>query len=150
MILRRWSLSKDWVKAKIPSWFFCSHDVAAPVSPMNQEVTCYIDYNVSMPAQNLWRVEIMNKDTEGEYWQTIRSHVRLVHIDTEQALKVKFSTNSLLCLMLLVQCSWIWAHPVISQRSNLGFFLRCRWLFFRLIVGPSQVLMHFEHEKFNF
>ncbi|KAK6196438.1 hypothetical protein SNE40_001664 [Patella caerulea] len=33
-----------------------SHDVAAPVTPQNQEVTCYIDYNVSMPAQNLWRV----------------------------------------------------------------------------------------------
>ena len=33
-----------------------SHDVAAPVTPQNQEVSCYIDYNVSMPAQNLWRV----------------------------------------------------------------------------------------------
>ncbi|XP_064649155.1 protein O-mannosyl-transferase 1-like [Lineus longissimus] len=65
-----------------------SHDVAAPISPMNQEVSCYVDYNVSMTPQNLWRVEIMNKDTEGEYWQTIRSHVRLVHVKTEQALKL--------------------------------------------------------------
>ena len=34
----------------------CSHDVAAPVTPQNQEVSCYIDYNISMPTQNLWRV----------------------------------------------------------------------------------------------
>jgi dolichyl-phosphate-mannose--protein O-mannosyl transferase len=33
-----------------------SHDVAAPVTPQNQEVTCYIDSNVSMAAQNQWRV----------------------------------------------------------------------------------------------
>ena len=34
----------------------CSHDVAAPLSPGQQEVTCYIDYNISIPAQSLWRV----------------------------------------------------------------------------------------------
>jgi len=33
-----------------------SHDVAAPLNPANQEVSCYIDYNISMPAQNLWKV----------------------------------------------------------------------------------------------
>ncbi|KAM9083561.1 protein O-mannosyl-transferase 1 isoform 2-T6 [Megaptera novaeangliae] len=33
-----------------------THDVAAPLSPHSQEVSCYIDYNVSMPAQNLWRL----------------------------------------------------------------------------------------------
>ena len=33
-----------------------SHDVAAPVSPQCQEVSCYINYNVSMAPQNLWRV----------------------------------------------------------------------------------------------
>lgn len=38
------------------SFLSFSHDVAAPVTPQNQEVSCYIDYNVSMPAQNLWRV----------------------------------------------------------------------------------------------
>lgn len=34
----------------------CRHDVAAPLSPHSQEISCYIDYNISMPAQNLWRV----------------------------------------------------------------------------------------------
>lgn len=32
------------------------HDVAAPLSPHSQEVSCYIDYNISMPAQNLWKL----------------------------------------------------------------------------------------------
>lgn len=64
-----------------------SHDVAAPVSPQHQEVSCYIDYNISFPAQNLWRVEIANKDTEGEVWHTIHSHVRLVHVNSSQAMK---------------------------------------------------------------
>ncbi|XP_063902721.1 protein O-mannosyltransferase 1 isoform X1 [Zophobas morio] len=64
-----------------------SHDVAAPVSPQCQEVSCYIDYNVSMPAQNLWRVEILNKDQNGESWHTIQSLIRLIHVDTNTALK---------------------------------------------------------------
>ncbi|XP_063430607.1 protein O-mannosyl-transferase 1-like [Mytilus trossulus] len=64
-----------------------SHDVAAPITPQNQEVTCYIDYNVTMPAQNLWRVEVINRDTDGNKWQTIKSHIRLVHVNTSQALK---------------------------------------------------------------
>ncbi|KRT84609.1 hypothetical protein AMK59_2027 [Oryctes borbonicus] len=64
-----------------------SHDVAAPMSPQCQEVSCYIDYNVSMPAQNLWRVDIINKDQNGDTWHTIQSLVRLIHVDTNQALK---------------------------------------------------------------
>ncbi|XP_059487784.1 protein O-mannosyltransferase 1 [Neocloeon triangulifer] len=64
-----------------------SHDVAAPMSPQNQEVTCYIDYNISMPAQNLWRVDISNKDQVGDTWHTIESMVRLVHVNSSQALK---------------------------------------------------------------
>ncbi|XP_013793858.1 protein O-mannosyl-transferase 1-like [Limulus polyphemus] len=64
-----------------------SHDVAAPMSPQHQEVSCYIDYNISFPAQNLWKVEIVNKDTEGAVWHTIHSHVRLIHVNSTQALK---------------------------------------------------------------
>jgi len=40
-----------------------------------QEVSCYIDYNVSMPAQNLWRVDIINRDQVGDIWHTIESLV---------------------------------------------------------------------------
>ncbi|XP_015189217.1 PREDICTED: protein O-mannosyltransferase 1 isoform X3 [Polistes dominula] len=64
-----------------------SHDVAAPMTPQSQEVSCYIDYNVSMPAQNLWRVEITNKDQSGDIWHAIQSQVRLIHVNTEYALK---------------------------------------------------------------
>ncbi|XP_049830868.1 protein O-mannosyltransferase 1 isoform X1 [Schistocerca gregaria] len=64
-----------------------SHDVAAPMSPQNQEVSCYIDYNVSMPAQNLWRVDIINRDQVGDVWHTIESLVHLIHVNSSQALK---------------------------------------------------------------
>ena len=64
-----------------------SHDVAAAMSPHNQEVSCYIDYNVSMPAQNLWKVDIINEDQTGQVWHAIRSSVRLIHVNTSQALK---------------------------------------------------------------
>ncbi|KAF9804116.1 hypothetical protein SFRURICE_020544 [Spodoptera frugiperda] len=64
-----------------------SHDVAAPVSPQSQEVSCYIDYNVSMPAQNLWRVDIVNRASEDATWDSIRSLVRLIHVDSGSALR---------------------------------------------------------------
>lgn len=64
-----------------------SHDVAAPMSPQCQEVSCYIDYNVTMPAQNLWRVEIMNRELSGDSWHTIQSLVRLIHVNSSQALR---------------------------------------------------------------
>ncbi|KAH9639863.1 hypothetical protein HF086_015714, partial [Spodoptera exigua] len=64
-----------------------SHDVAAPVSPQSQEVSCYIDYNVSMPAQNLWRIDIVNRDSEDATWDSIRSLVRLIHVDSGSALR---------------------------------------------------------------
>jgi dolichyl-phosphate-mannose-protein mannosyltransferase len=64
-----------------------SHDVAAPVSPSSQEVSCYIDYNISMPAQILWKVEILNKEEEGVYWHAIKSQVRLLHVTTNTALR---------------------------------------------------------------
>lgn len=64
-----------------------SHDVAAPLTPHNQEVSCYIDYNISMPAEYLWRVEIVNRETAGDVWHTINSQVRLVHVNTSHALR---------------------------------------------------------------
>ncbi|XP_034951544.1 protein O-mannosyltransferase 1 [Chelonus insularis] len=64
-----------------------SHDVAAPMTPQSQEISCYIDYNVSMPTQNLWRVEIVNRDQLGDVWYAIQSQVRLIHVGTEYALK---------------------------------------------------------------
>lgn len=45
----------QWVLFSRVVWF-SRHDVAAPLSPHSQEVSCYVDYNISMPAQNLWRL----------------------------------------------------------------------------------------------
>ncbi|CAH1391620.1 unnamed protein product [Nezara viridula] len=64
-----------------------SHDVSAPMSPHNQEVSCYIDYNISMPPLTLWKVDIVNRDQEGDIWHTIQSQVRLIHLNSSQALK---------------------------------------------------------------
>uniref|UniRef100_A0A2K5PW37 Dolichyl-phosphate-mannose--protein mannosyltransferase n=1 Tax=Cebus imitator TaxID=2715852 RepID=A0A2K5PW37_CEBIM len=64
------------------------HDVAAPMSPHSQEVSCYIDYNISMPAQNLWRLEIVNRRSDTEVWKTILSEVRFVHVNTSAVLKL--------------------------------------------------------------
>ena len=67
-----------------------SHDVAAPLTPENQEVSCYIDYNISMPSQNLWRVELEDQGSSGgggdSRWRAVQSKVRLVHVDTKQTL----------------------------------------------------------------
>uniref|UniRef100_A0A3Q3DMZ3 dolichyl-phosphate-mannose--protein mannosyltransferase n=1 Tax=Hippocampus comes TaxID=109280 RepID=A0A3Q3DMZ3_HIPCM len=70
------------------SRFLNSHDVAAPVSPHAQEVSGYIDFNVSMPAQNLWRVDVVNREDDSEVWKTILSEVRLVHVNTSAVLKL--------------------------------------------------------------
>uniref|UniRef100_A0A8C6TB10 Protein O-mannosyl-transferase 1 n=1 Tax=Neogobius melanostomus TaxID=47308 RepID=A0A8C6TB10_9GOBI len=70
------------------SRFLNSHDVAAPMSPHAQEVSGYINYNVSMAPQNLWTVEISNRETDTEVWKTILSDVRLIHLNTSAVLKL--------------------------------------------------------------
>jgi dolichyl-phosphate-mannose-protein mannosyltransferase len=52
-----------------------SHNVAAPASPTKQEISCYIDHNVSMPAQDIWRVEITNREEVGDVWHALESLV---------------------------------------------------------------------------
>ncbi|XP_054996247.1 protein O-mannosyl-transferase 1 isoform X4 [Sorex araneus] len=68
--------------------FLNTHDVAAPLTPHAQEVSCYVDYNISMPAQNLWRLDIVNRDSDAEIWKNILSEVRLVHVNTSAVLKL--------------------------------------------------------------
>ncbi|XP_001353911.3 protein O-mannosyltransferase 1 [Drosophila pseudoobscura] len=64
-----------------------SHDVAAPMTPQCQEVSCYIDYEIKMAGELLWRVEILNRNSEGDSWHAIKSEIRLVHESTGAALK---------------------------------------------------------------
>ncbi|XP_067398021.1 protein O-mannosyl-transferase 1 isoform X2 [Emydura macquarii macquarii] len=72
----------------ITTRYLNTHDVAAPLSPHSQEIACYIDYNISMPAQNLWRVEIVNRESDTDVWKTILSEVRFVHVNTSAVLKL--------------------------------------------------------------
>ncbi|KAM5331671.1 protein O-mannosyl-transferase 1 isoform 1-T5 [Glossophaga mutica] len=65
-----------------------THDVAAPRSPHAQEVSCYVDYNISMPAQSLWRLDVVNRDSDADTWKTILSEVRFVHVNTSAILKL--------------------------------------------------------------
>ncbi|XP_062361866.1 protein O-mannosyl-transferase 1 isoform X4 [Cinclus cinclus] len=76
----------------ITTRYLNTHDVAAPLSPHSQEVSCYIDYNISMPAQNLWRVEIVNRESDTDVWKTILSEVRFIHVNTSAVLKWKILT----------------------------------------------------------
>ncbi|XP_016959180.2 protein O-mannosyltransferase 1 [Drosophila biarmipes] len=64
-----------------------SHDVAAAMTPQCQEVSCYIDYEIKMAGELLWRVEILNRDSEGDSWHAIKSEIRLIHESTGAALK---------------------------------------------------------------
>ncbi|XP_071520863.1 protein O-mannosyltransferase 1 isoform X1 [Panulirus ornatus] len=64
-----------------------AHDVAAAMSPHNQEVAAYIDYNVSMPAQTHWRVDLLNSELTDGYWHAVESQIRLIHVNSSQALK---------------------------------------------------------------
>ncbi|XP_038054407.1 protein O-mannosyl-transferase 1-like [Patiria miniata] len=65
-----------------------SHDVAAPMSPHFMEVSGYIDYNITIPEQSLWKVIILNAETEGDTWKALSSHVRFLHLNTSQYLRV--------------------------------------------------------------
>lgn len=69
-----------------------SHDIAAPMSPYNQEVSCYIDYNISMLAQNFWQIKLLNPDDTDNYWHAINSRVQLIHVNSTQALKVNLKS----------------------------------------------------------
>ncbi|XP_059608040.1 protein O-mannosyltransferase 1 [Phlebotomus argentipes] len=93
-----------------------SHDVAAPVTPQAQEVSCYIDYNVSMPAELLWRVDIVNRAVEGDIWKAITSHVRLIHVTTGSALRLSgrqlpdwgFNQHEVVSDRVVTQPSTLW------------------------------------------
>lgn len=64
-----------------------SHDVAAAMSPYSQEVSCYVDHNISMPAQNVWQVKLHNARDTGGYWHTINSQLQLLHLNSSLALR---------------------------------------------------------------
>lgn len=64
-----------------------SHDVASAMSPYSQEVSCYVDHNISMPAQDLWRIKLQNPSDTNNYWHTLNSRFQLIHYNSSLALK---------------------------------------------------------------
>ncbi|XP_054249293.1 protein O-mannosyl-transferase 1 isoform X2 [Indicator indicator] len=114
----------------ITTRYLNTHDVAAPLSPHSQEVSCYIDYNISMPAQNLWRVEIVNRESDSEVWKTILSEVRFVHVNTSAVLKWKiltlknedtehkYSSSALDWITMDTNIAY-WLHPTSAAQIHL-------------------------------
>lgn len=64
-----------------------SHDVASAMSPFSQEVSCYVDHNISMPAQNVWQVKLLNPEETSSHWHTINSQAQLIHFNSSLALR---------------------------------------------------------------
>lgn len=64
-----------------------SHDVASSMSPYSQEVSCYVDHNISMPAQNVWQVHLINPQETNGHWHTINSRLQLIHLNSSLALR---------------------------------------------------------------
>jgi dolichyl-phosphate-mannose-protein mannosyltransferase len=56
----------------LTSEILCSHCLSF------QEVSCYVDHNVSMPAQDVWRVEITNREEIGDVWHALESMVEYI------------------------------------------------------------------------
>lgn len=64
-----------------------SHDVASPMSPYSQEVSCYVDHNVSMPAQDIWKVRLLNPSDTNSHWHTLNSRIQLIHSNSTRLLR---------------------------------------------------------------
>lgn len=64
-----------------------SHDVASAMSPHSQEVSCYVDHNISMTAQDNWRIELLNWQETNNQWHTINSRFKLIHLNSSLALR---------------------------------------------------------------
>lgn len=120
-----------------------SHDVAAPVTPQSQEVSCYIDYNISMPAQLLWRVEILNKEEVGDVWHAIKSQVRLVHVTTQTALRFTgrqlpawgFNQHEVAADKNLNHIDSVWnveEHRYTKSKMNFNVFFFCNYLYTKI------------------
>lgn len=109
--------------------FLNTHDVAAPLSPHAQEVSCYVDYNISMPAQNLWRLDILNRKSDTEIWKTILSDVRLVHVNTSAVLKLSGANLP----------DWGFGQlEVVGEKQQLAFHESMAWTVEEHRYGQSQ------------
>lgn len=64
-----------------------SHNVAAPMSPTSQEVSCYVHYENISVLQDLWQVHFIKLPQAQKNWTSTSTVIQLVHINSSQALK---------------------------------------------------------------
>jgi len=156
-----------------------SHDVAAPMSPHNQEVSCYIDYNISMPSQNLWKVHLLNPQDTGGNWHTIRSFVQLIHLNSSQVLKMSgrqlpdwgFNQHEVVTDRVLGQEDTVWnveehrytrlseekdrqrdlisAEFVPLEPTKLNFWSKMKELQYKMIFGGNDKIEGHVYENQN-
>ena len=72
------------------TFIYRSHKVAAPILSSKQEVSGYVEYNITdISPQTSWVVEIDSlEDNTAEYWIARKSHIKLIHVNTSAALSV--------------------------------------------------------------
>ena len=64
-----------------------SHNVAAPLTPTNQEVSGYIHYENVSVLQDLWQVQFLKHSKGSNGWTSTSTTVQFVHVNSSQALK---------------------------------------------------------------
>lgn len=64
-----------------------SHNVAAPMTPTNQEVSCYVHYENISVLQDLWRVKFINPREKSKNWTSTSTRIQLIHVNSSQALR---------------------------------------------------------------
>jgi dolichyl-phosphate-mannose-protein mannosyltransferase len=64
-----------------------SHDVAAPLSPANQEIAGYINYSTKFVPYLHWRIELQGvSENIPIFWAPKKTKFRLIHINSGQAI----------------------------------------------------------------
>ena len=64
-----------------------SHNVAAPMTPTNQEVSGYVHYENVSVLQDLWQVKFISQPKESKNWTSTSTKIQLIHVNSSQALK---------------------------------------------------------------
>ena len=99
-----------------------SHDVAAPVSPHHQEVSCYINYNISMEPHNLWRVVCTTIKIKTILFcdQFVKHHSQLLPIAANFS-NLNDKRNVYIHLKCLISCPLLLEFEILGQLSDFVF-----------------------------
>lgn len=93
-----------------------------------------------MPAQNLWRLEIVNREQYGDTWHTIQSLIRLVHVETNTALKFTgrqlpnwgYHQHEVAADRIIEQDDTVWnveEHRYTKCKPHFSYYMKLKWDF---------------------